>query len=737
MATDSSLIRYKLKRFFGYDTFKGDQEAIIQNLLEGKDTFVLMPTGGGKSLCFQLPALVLEDKTAIVISPLIALMKNQVDVIRGFDDKEEGLAHFLNSSLSKAEIMQVRQDVLSGRTRLLYVAPESLTKEENVELLKEISISFYAVDEAHCISEWGHDFRPEYRRIRDMVQQIGRAPIIALTATATPKVQSDIQKNLGIMDATVFKSSFNRPNLFYEVRDKVDPEKDIIRYIKQHPGKSGIIYCLSRKKVEEMANLLTINGIKALPYHAGLDARTRAENQDAFLMEDADVIVATIAFGMGIDKPDVRFVIHYDIPKSIEGYYQETGRAGRDGEPADCITYYSYKDIQKLDKFMQGKPVSEQEIGRQLLMETVAYAESSQCRRKLLLNYFGEDYPKDNCGMCDNCVNPKPTFDGRKEMSLAIQLIKSLPEHFKIEHLAMVLAGQSNAMIKSYHHDTIPLFGAGKPHGDKFWSAVLHQGLILHLLEKEIETYGLLYVTPKGEEFFADPYEIRLVEDRVFQGRGTDDEDDEDSVNEKAAMRGGGGDEALLSMLKSLRKDISKRLRLQPWIIFGDPALEDMSILYPVTYEELRNCQGVGDGKARKYGKEFIELIARYVEENDITRPEDFVVKSAPTKSQDKISIIQSIDRRMSLDDIAQSRGMEPDELLSEIESIVSSGTRLDINYYIDQEVDEDVVEDIYEYFKTEATSDSVEEAMETLGPDYEEREIRLVRIKFLCEIVN
>lgn len=737
MATDSSLIRYKLKRFFGYDTFKGDQEAIIQNLLEGKDTFVLMPTGGGKSLCFQLPALVLEDKTAIVISPLIALMKNQVDVIRGFDDKEEGLAHFLNSSLSKAEIMQVRQDVLSGRTRLLYVAPESLTKEENVELLKEISISFYAVDEAHCISEWGHDFRPEYRRIRDMVQQIGRAPIIALTATATPKVQSDIQKNLGIMDATVFKSSFNRPNLFYEVRDKVDPEKDIIRYIKQHPGKSGIIYCLSRKKVEEMANLLTINGIKALPYHAGLDARTRAENQDAFLMEDADVIVATIAFGMGIDKPDVRFVIHYDIPKSIEGYYQETGRAGRDGEPADCITYYSYKDIQKLDKFMQGKPVSEQEIGRQLLMETVAYAESSQCRRKLLLNYFGEDYPKDNCCMCDNCVNPKPTFDGRKEMSLAIQLIKSLPEHFKIEHLAMVLAGQSNAMIKSYHHDTIPLFGAGKPHGDKFWSAVLHQGLILHLLEKEIETYGLLYVTPKGEEFFADPYEIRLVEDRVFQGRGTDDEDDEDSVNEKAAMRGGGGDEALLSMLKSLRKDISKGLRLQPWIIFGDPALEDMSILYPVTYEELRNCQGVGDGKARKYGKEFIELIARYVEENDITRPEDFVVKSAPTKSQDKISIIQSIDRRMSLDDIAQSRGMEPDELLSEIESIVSSGTRLDINYYIDQEVDEDVVEDIYDYFKTEATSDSVEEAMETLGPDYEEREIRLVRIKFLCEIVN
>ena len=582
MTTSSAVLYSKLKDFFGFDAFKGDQEAIIRNLLDGRDTFVLMPTGGGKSLCFQLPALVMPG-TAIVISPLIALMKNQVDVIRGFVEEQNGIAHFLNSSLNKAQIQEVRQDLLSGVTKLLYVAPESLTKDENVELLREVNISFYAVDEAHCISEWGHDFRPEYRKIRDMVQTIGRAPIIALTATATPKVQNDIQKNLGIMDATVFKSSFNRPNLCYEVRDKVEPEKDIIRYIKQNPGKSGIIYCLSRKKVEEIANLLNINGIKALPYHAGLDARTRAENQDRFLMEDVDVIVATIAFGMGIDKPDVRFVIHYDIPKSIEGYYQETGRAGRDGENAECITYYSYKDIQKLEKFMQGKPVSEQEIGRQLLMETVAYAETNQCRRKMLLNYFGEDYPKENCGMCDNCLNPKPTFDGRKEMCLVIRLIKSLPEHFKIEHLSMVLAGHSNAMIKSYKHDALPLFGAGKAHSEKFWNVVIHQGLLLHLLDKEIETYGLLFVTEKGEKFYEDPYEIRLVEDRIFLGKGSDDDDDEDVANDKAAMKGGGGDATLLSMLKSLRKDMSRKLNLQPWIIFGDPALEDMSIQYPIT----------------------------------------------------------------------------------------------------------------------------------------------------------
>ena len=734
MEIDSALLYSKLKTFFGYDAFKGDQEAIIRNLLEGKDTFVLMPTGGGKSLCFQLPALVLPG-TAIVISPLIALMKNQVDVIRGFEEKQTGIAHFLNSSLGKAQIQEVRKDVLSGVTRLLYVAPESLTKEENVELLRDVKISFYAVDEAHCISEWGHDFRPEYRRIRDMVQMIGRAPIMALTATATPKVQSDIQKNLGIMDATVFKSSFNRPNLYYEVRDKIDPGKDIIRYIRQNQGKSGIIYCLSRKKVEEVANLLNINGISALPYHAGLDARTRAENQDRFLMEDVDVIVATIAFGMGIDKPDVRFVIHYDIPKSIEGYYQETGRAGRDGQRADCITYYSYKDIQKLEKFMLGKPVSEQEIGRQLLMETVAYAESSQCRRKLLLNYFGEDYPKENCGICDNCLNPKPTFDGRREMCLVIKLIKSLPEHFKLEHLALVLSGKANAMVKSYKHDTIPLFGAGSSHTDRFWSAVIHQGMIMHLLAKEIESYGRIYVTAKGEEFFEDPYEIRLVEDRVFKGKG--DDDDEDAVSDKAAMKGDGGDPVLLSMLKSLRKDISKRLNLQPWIIFGDPALDDMSILYPITYEELHNCQGVGEGKARKYGREFIELIKEYVEENDIIRPDDFVVKSAPTRSTDKIYIIQSIDRKLALEDIAEAKGWEMEDLLSDIEAIVSSGTKLDLNYYIRQVVDDDIVDEIFDYFKEEATSDSVDEAREKLGPDYDDIEIRLVRLKFLCEVAS
>ena len=734
MGIDSSLLNSKLKEFFGFDSFKGDQEKIIRNLLEGKDTFVLMPTGGGKSLCFQLPALVMEG-TAIVISPLIALMKNQVDLIRGFVEERNGIAHFLNSSLGRAQIQEVRSDVLSGVTKLLYVAPESLTKDENVEFLKEVKISFYAVDEAHCISEWGHDFRPEYRRIRDMVQMIGRAPIIALTATATPKAQNDIQKNLGIMDATVFKSSFNRPNLFYEVRDKTDPDKDIIRYIKQHPGESGIIYCLSRKKVEEVAKLLSINGIRVLPYHAGLDAKTRTENQDRFLMEDIEVIVATIAFGMGIDKPDVRFVIHYDIPKSIEGYYQETGRAGRDGNNAECITFYSYKDIRKLEKFMQGKPVSEQEIGRQLLMDIVSYAESSLCRRRMLLNYFGEDYPKENCCMCDNCLNPKPTFDGRKEMCLVIMLVKSLPEHFKIEHLACILAGQTSALIKSYRHDTLPVFGSGSGHSVNFWCSVIHQGLILHLLEKEIETYGLIYVTGKGESFLERPYEIRLVED-MFSKRKTVGEDGEDSPSATVA-KGGGGDPALLSMLKNLRKDMSRRLGLQPWIIFGDPALEDMSILYPITYDELHNCQGVGEGKARKYGKEFIDLIRRYVDENDITRPEDFVVKSAPTKSADKIFIIQSVDRRMSLDDIADAKGLDFDELVGEIEGIVSSGTKLDLNYYISQAIDDEVVEDIYDYFKNEAASDSVEDALRDLGSDYEEMEIRLVRIKFLCEIAS
>ena len=728
-----------MKEFFGYDTFKGDQEKIIRHLIGGGNAFVLMPTGGGKSLCYQLPALVMEG-TAIVISPLIALMKNQVDAIRGFVSGNEGIAHFLNSSLSKAQIAAVREDLLKGQTKLLYVAPESLTKEENIAILKEVKISFYAVDEAHCISEWGHDFRPEYRRIRSIVDEIQPAPIIALTATATPKVQSDILKNLGIPDATVFKSSFNRPNLYYEVRDKVEPEKDIIRFIKQNPGKSGIIYCLSRKKVEEMAQLLTINGITALPYHAGLDARTRTENQDAFLMEEVSVIVATIAFGMGIDKPDVRFVIHYDIPKSIEGYYQETGRAGRDGLEGRCITYYSYKDIRKLEKFMQGKPVSEQEIGRQLLMETVAYAESGECRRKLLLNYFGEDYPQDNCGSCDNCINPKPHFDGRKEMLSVIDLILSLPEHFKIEHLACILAGTQNALIKSYEHDKHPLFGAGRDHNEKFWCMVLHQGLIRHLLAKDIESYGLISVTDEGVAFKRKPYEVILSEDAVFSD-GTaapEDDDDEEAAAEKAATRGGGGgDPVLLSMLKDLRKDMARKLKLQPWVIFPDPSLEDMSIMYPLNFEELKNCQGVGEGKARKFGQPFLDLIGRWVEENEIIRPDDFVVKSMANKSANKIYIIQCIDRRMDLEDIAGAKDMEFDELLSEIESIVEYGTRLNLDYYIKENIDEDVVEEIYSYFRDEAESGDLKTAITTLGDDYEEFEVRLVRLKFLCEVAN
>ena len=738
MVTDSQVLHTKLKEFFGFDSFKGDQEAIINHLISGHDAFVLMPTGGGKSLCYQLPALVMEG-TAIVISPLIALMKNQVDAIRGFVSGNDCIAHFLNSSLNREQIREVREDLLSGRTKLLYVAPESLTKEDNIALLREIKISFYAVDEAHCISEWGHDFRPEYRRIRALIDEIGRAPVIALTATATPKVQSDILKNLGIQDAGIFKSSFNRLNLYYEVRDKVDPEKDIIKYIKQNPGKSGIIYCLSRKKVEELAQLLVINGIKASPYHAGLDAKTRSRNQDAFLMEEVDVIVATIAFGMGIDKPDVRFVIHYDIPKSIESYYQETGRAGRDGKEGNCITYYSYKDIRKLDKFMQGKPVAEQEIGRQLLSEVVAYAESNRCRRRLLLNYFGEEYTQDNCGACDNCLHPKKMFDGRKEMCLVIKLIKSLPEKFKVEHLAGILAGVSSAMIKSYKHDTLPLYGAGKEHSERFWCAVIHQGLMLHLLDKEIESYGLIGVTEKGEEFLKTPYELMLVEDREFAGQrdDSDDDDDEEAAASASAMKGGGGDPVLLSMLKDLRKDLSHKLKLQPWIIFGDPALEDMSILYPVTFDELKNCQGVGDGKAHKFGKEFISLIKKYVDENEIVRPDDFVVKSAPNRSANKVFIIQNIDRRMPLEDIAEAKGLDMYELMDEIEGIVSTGTKLNLDYYIRQNLDDDVVDEIYEYFRDEATSDSVEDAIEALGSDCEELEIRLVRIKFLCEIAS
>ena len=733
MAIDPNILHAKLKTFFGYDAVKGEQEPIIQHLVEGGNAFVLMPTGGGKSLCYQLPALVM-DGTAIVISPLIALMKNQVDAIRGFESGEDGIAHVLNSSLSRAQVAEVREDLLNGVTKLLYVAPESLTKEENINLLKEIKISFYAVDEAHCISEWGHDFRPEYRKIRSIIEEIQPAPVIALTATATPKVQSDILKNLRIQDARVFRSSFNRPNLYYEVRDKVEPEKDIIRFIRQNAGKSGIIYCLSRKKVEELAQLLSINGIRALPYHAGLDAKTRADNQDQFLSEEVDVIVATIAFGMGIDKPDVRFVIHYDIPKSIEGYYQETGRAGRDGQEGLCITYYSYKDIQKLEKFMQGKPVAEQEIGKQLLNETVAYAESSQCRRKLLLNYFGEDYLPDNCGACDNCLHPKTRFDGREDMCLVIELIESLPEHFKMEHLANVLSGVSNAMVKSYQHYSLELFGAGKDHDVRFWSAVIHQGLILHFLEKDIENYGLISVTDLGRKFLEKPYELLLVEDRTF----SDGEDDEDDDQPAVPGQGGGGDPVLLAMLKDLRKDVARRHKVQPWVVFSDPALEDMSILYPLTLKEMsEKCQGVGEGKARKFGQPFVDLIGRYVEENEIERPDDFIVKSVASKSGNKVYIIQSIDRKLSLEDIASAKGLEMDELLSEIEAIVSTGTRVNLNYYIEEELDEEVVEEIYDWFREEATSDSLEEAIQALGGDYEEEEIRLVRLKFLCEVAN
>ncbi|MDY5459432.1 MAG: DNA helicase RecQ [Bacteroidales bacterium] len=736
--TSSSEIRNTLKNFFGFDSFKGDQEEIIQHLLDGNDCFVLMPTGGGKSLCYQLPAIMM-DGVAIVISPLIALMKNQVDAIRGFVEGGDSIAHFLNSSLNKSQVDAVHSDILSGRTKILYVAPESLVKPENVSFLQGVKISFYAVDEAHCISEWGHDFRPEYRRIREIVDEIGRAPIIALTATATPKVQSDILKNLGILDARVFKSSFNRTNLYYEVKDKVDADKDIVRYIRQNPGKSGIVYCLSRKKVEEMAEFLNINGIKALPYHAGLDAKTRSENQDRFLMEDVNVIVATIAFGMGIDKPDIRFVIHYDIPKSVEGYYQETGRAGRDGKEGVCIAYYSYKDILKFEKFMKGKPLAEQEISRQLLDEVASYAESSQCRRKLLLGYFGEDFLVDNCGMCDNCLHPRAVFDGRAEMKLAIKLILSLKEHFKVEHLAAILAGNETALVKSYNHDKSVYFGAGSQHTEKFWTAVLHQGLLAHLLEKEIETYGLIYVTDLGKQFLENPWRLDLVEDRHFSSTGGSDDDDDDEATgaNLAAMRGGGGDAQLLALLKDLRKDMAHKLNLQPWIIFGDPSLDDMSIIYPITLDELRNCQGVGEGKAKKFGKEFVKLIAKYVEENEIIRPDDFVVKTTASKSDKKVKIISQIDRRLPFEDIALSLDLSMDELMDEVETIVSSGTKLNLNYYINQEVDMDVIEELMDYFRYDAASDSVEDALNELGNDYSDQEIRLVRLKFLCEVAS
>ena len=729
MDTEQSVLLHdKLREYFGFSSFKGNQEAVIQNVLSGKDTFVLMPTGGGKSLCYQLPALIM-DGVAIVISPLIALMKNQVDAMRTFST-ESGIAHFLNSSLNKSAIAQVRQDVLDGRTKLLYIAPESLTKEDNIAFLRKIKISFYAIDEAHCISEWGHDFRPEYRRIRPIINDIGQAPLIALTATATPKVQMDIQKNLGMTDATVFRSSFNRANLYYELRPKQNVDHDIIRFIKQNDGKSGIIYCLSRKKVEELAELLMANGIKARAYHAGMDAQTRADNQDAFLHERVDVIVATIAFGMGIDKPDVRYVIHYDIPKSLEGYYQETGRAGRDGGEGHCLTFYSYKDIQKLEKFMQGKPVAEQEIGKLLLLETVSYAESSMCRRRSLLHYFGETYPETNCGNCDNCCKPKPKVEAKEELQLALEALKAIGDKFKVDHLVAVLMGKTTAMIKSYSHNKLEMFGAGEDKDVRFWNAVIRQGLIMGLIDKNIENYGLISINARGEEYIKKPTSISITIDHDY--------DAEDENEPSGPIKGGGAaDEELYAMLKDLRRKVAKQNDLPPYVIFQDPSLEDMSIQYPITIEELQTISGVGAGKAQKFGEEFVKLIKAYVEEKEILRPQDMVVKGVANKSSNKIFIIQSIDRKMDFEDIARAKNLDLDELLTEIEAIVNSGTRLDIQYYLNKVMDEDKVEDIYLYFKEDAETDSLDDAIEELGSEYSEEEIRLVRIKFISEVAN
>ena len=726
---ESSLLHDKLKEYFGFSSFKGNQEAVIRNVLEGKDTFVLMPTGGGKSLCYQLPAMLMEG-VAIVISPLIALMKNQVDAMRTFS-AESGIAHFLNSSLNKTAVAQVRADVLAGKTKLLYFAPESLTKEDNVAFLHKIKVSFYAIDEAHCISEWGHDFRPEYRRIRPIINEIGAAPLIALTATATPKVQLDIQKNLGMSDASVFKSSFNRPNLYYEIRPKGDVDRDIIRFIKQNEGKSGIIYCLSRKKVEELTELLVANGIRALAYHAGMDAATRAANQDDFLMERVEVIVATIAFGMGIDKPDVRYVIHYDIPKSLEGYYQETGRAGRDGGEGYCLTFYSYKDIQKLEKFMQGKSIAEQEIGKLLLLETVSYAESSMCRRKTLLHYFGEEYTEENCGNCDNCRNPKPKIDARAALKMALEALRDIGDKFKADYLINVLTGKTTALIKSYGHNKSKWFGAGAEHDARFWGAVLRQALILGLVDKNIENYGLISVNRKGENFIAMPFPVTVTLDHDY------DEEEKEAEAVVPMGKGGAADEELFAMLKDLRKKVAKQHGLPPFVIFQDPSLEDMAVQYPITIEEMQNITGVGVGKARKFGEEFIKLIKAYVEEKEIIRPQDMIVKSVGNKSGNKIFIIQSIDRKMDFEDIARAKDLDFDELLTEIEGIVNSGTRLDISYYLRDFMDEDKIEDIYLYFKEDAQSDSLDAAIDELGADYTEEEIRLVRIKFICEQGN
>ncbi len=717
----------KLKEYFGFATFKGNQEEIINNLLSGNDTFVLMPTGGGKSLCYQLPSLMM-DGTAIVISPLIALMKNQVDAMRNFST-DDGIAHFLNSSLNKSAIDQVKNDITLGRTKLLYVAPESLTKEENVEFLKTVKISFYAVDEAHCISEWGHDFRPEYRRIRPIINELGVRPVIALTATATPKVQHDIQKNLGMQNAKVFKSSFNRPNLYYEVRPKTkNIDKDIIKYIKSQEGKSGIIYCLSRKKVEELTQTLVVNNIKALPYHAGMDSVVRNANQDAFLLENVDVIVATIAFGMGIDKPDVRYVIHYDIPKSLEGYYQETGRAGRDGGEGQCIAFYTSKDLQKLEKFMQGKPIAEQEIGKQLLAETASYCESSVCRRKTLLYYFGEEYKEDNCGNCDNCINPKKKLEAKDELCATIETVVALKEKFKTDYVVDVMTGKETSEVKSYKHNELEVFGCQDADNDRLLTAVIHQAIIAGYLDKDIENYGLLKVTKKGLAFLDNPQSFKIVEDNEYN------EDVEEAI-----MKSGGScavDPELYSILKDLRKKIAKRLELPPYVIFQDVSLEAMATTYPISIEELQTIPGVGAGKARRYGLEFVDVIKQHVEENEIERPEDLRVKTVANKSKLKISIIQGIDRKIALDELAESKGLEFNELLDEIEAIVYSGTKINIDYYINEVMDEDHMEDIVDYFK-ESESDDLECAIQELGSDYTEDEIRLVRIKFLSEMGN